>query len=108
MWGKAVKDKANLQGKNCELDLDVFKQRDLAKEFRIMTQANGFSSKLLNWLIGSSAQGKLQNRDDRRLTWMSIYNRFDLISGNKLYKTNQNNAIFSSQKSSRCLWSNSH
>lgn len=89
--------KANLQAKNnCELDLHVVKQRDLVKEFRIMTQANGFSSKLGNWLIGSSAQGRLQGRDDRRLTQMNTYNRFDLISENKLCKTNQNNAIFSS------------
>lgn len=106
--GKGVKDKVNLQGKNCELDLDVVTQKDLVKKFKIMTQANGFSSKLLNWLIGSSAQGRSQNRDDRRLTWMNIYNGFDLISGNKLYKTNQNNTVFSSWKNSRCLWSNFH
>lgn len=48
MYCKAVKDKVNLQGKNGELNLDVVKQRDLVKEFRIMTQANGISSKLLN------------------------------------------------------------
>lgn len=82
--GKAVKDKANLQGKNCELVLDVVKQRDLVKESGIMTWTNGFSGKLLNWLIRSSAQGRSQNRHDGRLTWVYIYNRFDLISGNKL------------------------
>lgn len=35
--GKAVKNKAN-QGKNSKLDLDMVKQRDLLKTFRIMTQ----------------------------------------------------------------------
>lgn len=83
--GKAVKGKANLQRENCELDLDVVKQRNLVKGFRIMTQANGFSSKFLNWLIGNSAQGRSQNRDDRRLTGMNIHNGFYLIWGNKLY-----------------------
>lgn len=79
-----MKDEANLQGQNCELDLDVVKQRDLVKASRIMTWANGFSGKLLNWLIRRSAQGRSQNRHDGRLTWVNIYNRLDLISGNKL------------------------
>lgn len=41
--GKAVKNKSN-QGKNPKLNLDVVKQRDLLKTFRIMTQTNDFSS----------------------------------------------------------------
>lgn len=94
MCGKAVKDKADLQRKNRELDLDVVKQRDVVKEFIIMTQASGYSGKFLNCLIRSSAQWRSQSRDDRRLTWMNIYNRFDLISRNELYNTNQNNSIF--------------
>lgn len=38
--GKATKDKANLQGKNCKSDTDVVKQRDPVKEIRIMTKAS--------------------------------------------------------------------
>lgn len=50
--GKAVKNKA-YEGKNSKLDLNMVKQRDLLKTFRMMTQTNGFSS--LNWLTGSCA-----------------------------------------------------
>lgn len=37
-----MKDKANLHSKNSDLDLNVIKQRDPVKEFRIMVLAENF------------------------------------------------------------------